>query len=102
MIHLRLLSPAGHITQYSVIEEDVLLAILLHQQARDAGGIMVHHHDTWTVEPFRLVHQQVTALVIHVIGNYKTLCTQRNRERERMHYTTGYPLYTHQSEQPVL
>lgn len=34
---------------------------------------MVDDHDTWAVETFGLVHKQVTALVVHIIGNDKAL-----------------------------
>lgn len=35
---------------------------------------MVDHHDAGAVETLGLVHQQVAALVVDVIGNYKALC----------------------------
>lgn len=34
---------------------------------------MVDHHDAWAVETLGLVHKQVTALVVHVVGNDKAL-----------------------------
>lgn len=65
--------PAGHITQDAVIEEDVLLAIGVDLQGGDAGGVVVHHHDTGAVEPLGLVHEQVAPLIVHVICNDKAL-----------------------------
>lgn len=35
---------------------------------------MVDHHDAGAVETLGLVHQQVAALVVDVIGNYEALC----------------------------
>lgn len=35
---------------------------------------MVDHHDAGAVETLGLVHQQVAALVVHVVGNDKALC----------------------------
>lgn len=34
---------------------------------------MVDHHDARAVETLGLVHQQVAALVVHIIGNDKAL-----------------------------
>lgn len=34
---------------------------------------MVDHHDAWAVETLCLMHKQVTALVVHVVGNDKAL-----------------------------
>lgn len=79
------LSPAGDITQDSVIKQDVLLSTALHLQTWDAGGIVVHHHDTRTVQPLSLVHQQVTALIIHIVSDYKALFEEgRKRKRDRI------------------
>lgn len=75
-------SPAGDITQHSVVEEEVFLAVLLHHQARDAGGVVVHHHDTGAVQPLGLVHQQVAALIIHIVSNHKALWTKRIRKNK--------------------
>lgn len=66
-------SPAGYITQDPVIKQDVLLPVLIKVQTWNARGVMVDHHNTWTVQSLGLMDQQVTALVIHIIGNYKTL-----------------------------
>lgn len=66
-------SPAGNITQDTVVEQDVLLAVGVHLKHGDAGGVVVHHHDAGTVEALGLVHEQVAALVVHVVGNHKAL-----------------------------
>lgn len=34
---------------------------------------MVDHHDAGAVEALGLVHQQVAALVVHIVGDYKAL-----------------------------
>lgn len=33
---------------------------------------MIYHHDAWTVQSLSLVNQQIAALVVDIIGNYKT------------------------------
>lgn len=35
---------------------------------------MVDHHDAGAVQPLGLVHEQVAALVVHVVGDDETLC----------------------------
>lgn len=35
---------------------------------------MVDHHDARAVQPLGLVHEQVAALVVHVVGDDKALC----------------------------
>ena len=65
--------PAGHVTQYAVVEEDVLLAICVGLECGDAGGVVVDHHDAGAVETLGLVNKQVAALVVHVVSNDKAL-----------------------------
>lgn len=65
--------PAGYVAEDAVIEEDALLAIYINVECWDARGIVVDDHDAWAVETLGLVHEQVTALVVHIIGNDKAL-----------------------------
>lgn len=44
---------------------------------------MVDHHDAGAVEPLGLVHQQVAALVVHVVGDDKALCERDAGERSQ-------------------
>lgn len=38
---------------------------------------MVDHHDAGAAQPLGLVHQQVAALVVHVVGDDEALCKRR-------------------------
>lgn len=38
---------------------------------------MVDHHDAGAAQPLGLVHQQVAALVVHVVGDDEALCEHR-------------------------
>lgn len=65
--------PAGHITKDAVVEENVLLAIGFNHERGDAGRVVIDHHDAGTVETLGLVHEEVAALVVYVVGNDKAL-----------------------------
>lgn len=65
--------PAGHIAEDAVIEERLLAATHINAEPGDTGRVMVDHHDAWAAKPLGLVHQQVAALVVHVIGNDEAL-----------------------------
>lgn len=69
--HLRW--PAGHVTQDAVVEEYVLLAVCVYRELGDAGGVVVDHHDAGAVETLGLVHKQVAALIVHVVGDDEAL-----------------------------
>lgn len=73
--------PARDVTEDAVVEEDFLPAVDVHLQARDAGRVVVDHHDAGAAQPLGLVHQQVAALVVHVVGDDKALCERKGRRR---------------------
>lgn len=45
---------------------------------------MVDHHDAGTVQALGLVHQQVAALVVHVVSYYKALWREDKTRGERI------------------
>lgn len=69
--------PARDITEDAVVEEDLLPAVDVHLQARDAGRVVVDHHDAGAAQPLGLVHQQVAPPVVHVVGDDKALCERK-------------------------
>lgn len=76
--------PAGHVAEDAVIEEDALLSIDINVECWYARGIVVDYHDARAVETLGLVNEQVTALVVHIVGNDKALWAVEKWREEKI------------------
>ena len=48
------------------------------------GGVVIGHHEAGTVQPLRLVHQHVAALVVSIVSDHNTTWWRRRYVRVRV------------------
>ena len=70
------------------------------------SGIMVDDHTIRTLDTLHLMCHEITSLVVHVVGHYKTLCKEKtNKQKPTLlallrlmtffivnHYTSQFPI----------